>query len=437
MPIEFIILLFSAIFVLLLSISLVWFIRKKRSAQVNGKLDIISNNKTIWQKNAVSISDIESLILKDNSGCELALIRPDMKQLAEKKYREICVRGTSAMGQVVQGAMPILAQTQTLSQIAKVAPNGLFTATGSVQDLMKYSNGTVASFVRKGGHFGAHSGFAEVAVKTANPAAVVGGAMQTMALISGQYYMHQISEQLKSVDKKLDKLIGYHHDEKIGILKNVNRNLFALTVKTNVDAADIISCQRIAEKCGEVYYEYQTRLEVVNVEAKDRWFNKSKELKELGKSIDESEMNFSIQMCHQASMLYEKCKLAEIAIRMKIGSGQERFISEQVETLCKFNDEAFHKNVHRHIEKHYAQILEKVNKITESNKVPLFSGNISEEEENIQHRKKMISDIIRDDVNAETLVADLVSSLCKPKETLVLLGEEPDTGHVFVLVEDE
>lgn len=379
------------------------------------------------------ISEIESLILKSNDGQELSLTRPNVAQSADKKYREISIRGSSALGQVVQGSMPVLAQAQTLNQIAKAAPNGLFTATGSVQNLMRYSDGTVASFVRKNNQFGTHSGFAEVALSTANPAAVVGGAMQAMAMISGQYYMNEISEQLKSVDQKLDKLIGYHHDEKVGILKSANRELSDLASKSNTDAADIIACQRLGEKCGEVYYEYHTRLEGVSVDAKERWINKAKELRDLGSSIDDNELNFTIQMCYQASVLYEKCKLAEIAIRMKIGTGQERFIAEKVEVLRKNSIDAFHRNAQQYIDEHYAPVLEKAEKIAEAKKIPLLSGNTTEEAENIQRKKEVLLETVSDD--STDLAQGLLSSLSEPKETIIMLGESPDSQRVFVLEE--
>lgn len=379
------------------------------------------------------ISEIESLILKSNDGQELSLTRPNIVQSANKKYREISIRGSSALGQAVQGAMPVLAQAQTLNQIAKAAPNGLFTATGSVQDLMRYSDGTVASFIRKNNQFGTHSGFAEVALSTANPAAIVGGAMQAMAMISGQYYMNEISEQLKSVDQKLDKLIGYHHDEKVGILKSTNRELSELASKVNADAADIIACQRLGEKCGEVYYEYHTRLEGVSVDAKERWINKAKELRDLGSSIDDNELNFTIQMCYQASVLYEKCKLAEIAVRMKIGNGQERFIAEKVEALHKNSIDAFHRNAQQYIDEHYAPVLEKAEKIAETKKIPLLSGNTTEEAKNIQGKKEAILDTVADD--STDLAQGLLRSMSEPKETIIMLGETPDSQRVFVLDE--
>lgn len=387
------------------------------------------------QNNELAIADIESLILKDNEGHELALTRPHTAQSSEKRYREICVRGSSAIGHVAGGAMPVLAQAQTLSEIAKAAPNGLFTATAPVQDLMKLSAGTVGSAVMKDGKIAAQAGFVEVVVSAANPVAVVAGAMQAMALISGQYYMNEISKQLENVDRKLDKLIGYHHDEKIGVLRSANRELLELASKANVDAADIISCQRLEEKCGEVYFEYLTRLEGVTVGAKERWFNKPKELKELGASIDESELDFSIQMCYQASVLREKCKLTEIAIRLKIGSGQERFISEQVRILRRISDEAFHRNIHLHIDEHYTPVLEKARKIAETNKIPLLFD-ASGEADIIQRRKDTISETLGESGNDSSLTEKMLRSLCEPQETLILLGDTPDTQRVFVLDEE-
>lgn len=385
----------------------------------------------------LEIADIESLVLKDNDGRELSLTRLNTAQSPEKRYREICVRGSSAAGHILQGAMPVLAQAQTLNEIAKAAPNGLFTATAPVGDLMKLSGGTVGSAVMKDGKIAAQAGFAEVALSTVNPVAVVAGAMQAMALISGQYYMNEISKQLENVNRKLDKLIGYHHDEKIGILRSANRELSELVSKTHVDNTDIDACRGIAKSCSEVYFEYFTRLERANVDAAERWINKAKELRELGSSIDDSELNFSIQMCCQASALQEKCKLAEIAIRMKNGAGQERFISEQAESLRNSSNDSFHRNVQLYIDEHYEPVLERLGKIADAKKIPLLSGNTAEETENIQRRKAAISQTVVDDGNGNRLTEKMLRSLCEPQETLIMLGETPDAQRVFVLDEEQ
>lgn len=385
----------------------------------------------------LEIADIESLILKDNDGRELPLTRLNTAQSPEKRYREICVRGSSAAGHALQGAMPVLAQAQTLNEIAKAAPNGLFTATAPVGDLMKLSGGTVGSAVMKDGKIAAQAGFAEVALSTVNPVAVVAGAMQAMALISGQYYMNEISKQLENVNSKLEKLIGYHHDEKIGVLRSANRELSELVSKAHVDNTDIDACRGIAKSCSEVYFEYLTRLERANVDAAERWINKAKELRELGSSIDDSELNFSIQMCCQASALQEKCKLAEIAIRMKSGAGQERFISEQAESLRNSSIDAFHRNVQLYIDEHYEPVLERLDKIADAKKIPLLSGNTAEETKNVQRRKAAILQTVVDDGNGNRLTEKMLRSLCEPQETLIMLGETPDAQRVFVLDEEQ
>ena len=191
----------------------------------------------------IAISEVESFTLKSITGEEITLTRPNAKQLADRKYKEVCIRSAAGIGQVTQGIMPMLSQAQTLADLAKVAPNGLFTATAPIQDLMKYADGTVGSIVLRGKTIAEHSGFAEVALKVVNPASVIGGTMQAMALISGQYYMDEISKQLRGVSQKLDKLIGFHHDEKIGILRNIKKELSEIVSKAYVDTGDIIACQ--------------------------------------------------------------------------------------------------------------------------------------------------------------------------------------------------
>lgn len=440
MPFEPIVfLLFAATVVVPISLTMIWRAKRKRisDSERNTKGIVSSGGSNPLRRNQIAIADIESIILNNDNGYELALTRPDTSELSEKRYREICVRGSSVVGNVAVGAMPVLAQAHTLGEIAKAAPNGLFTATAPVQDLMKLSGGTVGSAVMKNGKIATQAGFAEVVIGTANPVAIVAGAMQAMALISGQYYMNEISKKLENIDRKLDTLIGYHHDEKVGVLRNVNRELLALASKINVDAADIIFCHRLGKECGEVYFEYLTRLEGINVETKERWLNKPKELRELGASSELSKLDFSIRMCYQASALYEKCKLAEISVRLKIGTGQEVFIAEQSHDLHKNCGEAFHRNILKHIDAFYTPVIEKVDSIAEANTIPLIFGDASKEVSSIRQRKAVISEIAADDGNGDYLTEQMLQYLCEPKETLVILGDTPDTQRVFVLDDEE
>jgi len=415
---------------------------------------------------ALSIAAVSEIIMKNNHGQELALKRPDSLALSNKKYKEICVPGSSALANVTQGAMPVLSQAKTISEITKAAPNGLFTATAPITDLMKYKDGTVGSILVRDGIAG-HLGFKEVALSVANPAAVVGAGMQAMAAVSGQYYMHQITTQLKGIDKKLDKLVGFHHDEKIGILKSVNKGVIDLTTKINVDAADIISIQRQKEKAEAVYFEYMTRFEGIDINdiigVKKRWLNKTKEIRNLNENLDENELDFTVQMCYHASVLVEKCTLTEIAIRMKM-SGQEAVIEELCAKLKSEYDERFHRCTEKHINNKYLPILEKaagIGAVTEKRlntpriilpfgvhafvttavidvvKNAALNKQTEGNEKEIETLELRQTELLEMTTANSQIVEEVVSFFENPREILYLPNEETGEQRIFVEVNSE
>jgi len=324
---------------------------------------------------ASSQNDLTEIVLQNaaESGLQLSrLSRVDTLAMAKVRCREITAsaHGMAALAQTAQGALPALVQsqavqaaratqTQMVQTIAKEAPNGLFTTTAAVKDLMHYGDGTVGSAVMgigKSGRRGVvgHTGFQEVSldavkfgsVPAVNPVAVIGGAMQAMAMVSGQYYMHQLSAQLKSMGKQLDKLIENHNNEKIGVLRSVSVTIADLTSKKNPDAADLIRIQDAAVKAQEVFHEYLTRLDKIDVEGiagskKAQTYLSEAEIKALRKRLDDSEIIFTMQVCFQASLLVEKCKAAEIAIRMRM-NGYDPRTAEDLRALVDGMGTTFH-----------------------------------------------------------------------------------------------
>jgi hypothetical protein len=126
----------------------------------------------------------------------------------------------------LKGAMPALAQAQTLADIAKAAPHGLFTATAPLETLMRYKDGTTSSVIMKAGErISGSAGFQEVALQAVNPAAVVGAGMQVMAMVSGQYYMDKISKQLEGIESGIERLIDFHNDANIGKLRSIENRM--------------------------------------------------------------------------------------------------------------------------------------------------------------------------------------------------------------------
>jgi hypothetical protein len=131
-------------------------------------------------------------------------------------------------------------------------------------------------------------------------------------------------------------------------------------------------------------------------------------------------------------MLREKSKLAEIAVRMKIGAGQEPFIAEQVEALRRIGEDAFHRDVHRHIHERYEPVLHRANRIAESSKIPILFGDTTKETGNIQRKKDAIIDAFGEDEGANNLTDEMLLFLTMPKETLILLDDISDNQRIFI-----
>lgn len=138
---------------------------------------------------------INEIVIFNPIGDELYLEKvTDDKLRAKKKYREVFVSDLSLMtGNVSQTALQVANQGMTLAQIAKQAPNGLFTATANPANLSKFANGTTSTMVRdSSGRLTEHAGFADIGLSASlNPAIILSAGMQVMSAISGTYYLHK------------------------------------------------------------------------------------------------------------------------------------------------------------------------------------------------------------------------------------------------------
>jgi len=364
----------TAVILALVAVGVFFFVRKKRMAQSGNaaETEVIAVKPTdtepmTMQPSANLLSLVEKIEIANRSGQSFMLSRIDSSAaLSTKKFQEITVRGSAIGANLVQGAMPALAQAQTLAQIAKVAPNGLFTATGTLSELIKYKDGTVGSIVMKGGKMANHSGFQEVALSVANPAAVVGAGMQAMAMISGQYYMDKISKQLDGIEHGIERLIGFHHDANIGKLRSIENRMREIIGKTHVDEADIIALQSGIRDADSVLMEYTTRLErlsktgeitEIQVRALRSRLSAAKELKNLRANTEEHELYYSFQICLFASKLMLESKKAEFATRMKIGETEKAM--EAFEAFNSMYQRSFISNASDFLDSLYKPINDK------------------------------------------------------------------------------
>lgn len=232
------------------------------------------------------------------------------------KFKEVFASEASLIaGNLTQGSLQIANQAMSVAQIFKQAPNGLFTATVDPAKLSKFKNGTFTTMVHGGEKKLEHFGFTQVTASSAiNPAMVLSAAMQVMSMVSGTYYLNQINSQIRQIDKKLEELVQFHHDENVGKLKASRYGLSEIASREIVDIADINAIRSYKKTLQEIQEEYSYRL---NREVNDFVPDKKNDEKKL------ENMNFQLSIAFEASKLSLFAELIELGTRMKIGGQSE------------------------------------------------------------------------------------------------------------------
>lgn len=384
----------------------------------------INEALSVDNKDMLVMEEIKELIIQDENGQQLLFERPK-SEMGMTKYQEVLSEGTMIGGHMAQGALPALGQAQTLAEIQKLAPNGLFTATADKAVLSHFADGTYTTMVRdSGNHLVANAGFQEVGqLNKINPAIAVGVGMQAMAMISGQYYMTQINSQLEGINKSLERLVDMHHDEKIGVLQNAQKRVAEITKRDVIDIADINEIRDIRNRIGEVYQEYETRLSrefkgTVDFKS-DKWLVKNRVG---GYSEVVDDLNFTMRVCAEADKLRLQTEVAEIAIRMKVDN-KDPMIPELYSQLKSNYEDSLVKKLRDNPELIFEPIIETGEKVVGTGK---DFGFIDRDKEKLM---QMISDKSKETV--DIYVASEERSLVEK-----MIAENDEKAEIVMLIDD-
>lgn len=319
------------------------------------------------QNNTVLTKSIE-IILKNNLGQELSFKRPDGN--LNNKYQEVKFGELNKISShIVQGPLLGLGHAQYLKQIAKSAPNGLFTTVADPSTLSKFANHSFSTMVRdSNNNLIAHEGFLRTNLPEINPLLALNTGMQAMAIITGQYYLKQIYSRLDNVNSNLKKLITTHNDEKIGVLLNARRRLSEIVSRKVVDETDINEIRTLGNKLGEIYQEYKIRLdreqESVSKSKSKAWYVEKRVNNYLN---DIDEMSFTLQVAFECDRISMQAELVEIAVRLK-RDYKDPMLEElfnQLKNSCK---DSFSVTIKENIETIFAPINENAKVIVGSGK---------------------------------------------------------------------
>ncbi len=280
---------------------------KRDKSNLEKKIDLLltQNNTDIAKiENQEKINEFE---IKSNNGIikfeaisDETLINKLPKIHLNKENQE---KITGTLSNIVGGASNI--------GITSMATNGLFIATANPSTLMQLSSGGLGSAVVNGGKITQQAGFIQAGSTMFTPMII----FQVASMITGQYYMNNISKQLNSIQEKLDDLINLFHIERQAKLVKSFQIVSNNFSKTNFVLEDFVEIKIILSELANIREEYYLMLEnsVETIKRNNLYcnFNSHKEAKKIAVEFEKTGFIFKMKTSLIADELYHLTKMAE------------------------------------------------------------------------------------------------------------------------------
>lgn len=391
--------------------------------------------------NEIDLSNVD-ILLKTDLGQELQFIQQNTNEIsATKKYKEIGLPTVSNIGTgLAKCYLPISSHVQTAQEIAKTTKNGLFTATANPEILSKFKDGTISTMIRPKGSKGiqGNAGFKEVSLDSlskVNPSMAVATGMQAMAMVSGQYYMDQISNELRNVNSSLDEIKDNHKDEKIGRLIESRERLLELIQHDFFDEVDFNELRSIRRMAAEIRNEYKQKYDrlyndVLNLEP-DEWISKHR-FNSYREVVDN--LKFPLQIAMEADKLELQARLTEISARKR-----RNIDDPKLTDLIRGFELAFSNSLNTQFGKEYDEIISKMFEKAED--VVVGKKIIKPTE---KRKSKLLVDAFEEMQTVQNIMTQnfdknlYQKALCEDKqeqEILLLPGDDDNPQRMFIAVD--
>lgn len=287
------------------------------------------------------LSEAESFTITNFLGEELKFIKLD-SDTDNSEYREIkLAAGTNAAANAVRVAAPLVQHAVSVADLSKMAPNGLFTSTVSPQLLSHFvKDGTYTTMVHGPNGVISHGGFKEIpGLSGINPVMALNIGMQTMAAISGQYYLKKINLQLGAIGKQLVELKSYFHGENRGRIVSTRNRLEVLSGHEVVGNNDIIEIRDLANDVNAIYETYRMSY----IEKKDAVLHYQPSEKGVQKALGQyqevvNDFKTTAYICSAAYQVSLQAKLMEIIVEMRINPLSEQLRDLERDALALYNN---------------------------------------------------------------------------------------------------
>ena len=349
-----------------------------------------SKNETtgivLSDSSVLPLGDVYELILSDTIGQDIIFKR--LEELSNNEYKEITVSGKGkALQHVGQSSMPVAQQIYTRQQLQKLANDtGLFTSSVKVSDLSQYKSGVnkgLYASVKYGKGVQNHQGFKAINASDAtgiSPVAVAGIVMQGMAIVSGQYYLKQISDGLNKLNKSVEELKAIHESETSSILMNCRERLMQISQMNTCSDVELNEIRNLANKAREILGQYKMRYMAAYKKVQGYWFNggiSQNAINTYNELI--TKMRYLLQVCVIADRIIDEALLTEFVTRRKININDPT-----LEDIYRQMDEHYHhgfnSNLCEHYDEYFGNLKIKAKRIRDAGLAGALYGTQAKEE---------------------------------------------------------
>ncbi|MBB5887686.1 hypothetical protein [Lactovum miscens] len=411
--------------------------------------------------NENEVRAIDTIVLKNNIGEELNLVRTHPQKLETGHFQELLADGTLA-------ETTLFGMTQ-LKQTVEVSAQGLnlFTQAVPIGQLKTYADGTISSMVKgQAGQIAAHNGFVQAGALSAtisNP--IVPIVLLTTLVIKQQF--NELNKKIDKITDKLDSITGMMHAEKLAILQTIDARIKAITQQENISSENLNELSILANDAQTVFHQYKILLDQFDTTTllKYKGVNDEARIAYMLDNIKNSDFINAFKLAYYADSLSWLVRLTIITSLVKAGT-QSNIINERVVSFKNEFQNSFSSSASLYIDKVRKPVIEKalgmitkvdtvediaagaLGKIANvANRLPLRAAKKmqlhSEKLKSETDDKKVKIAMALDEefekitrpvlgVNVEDLATNIINNLTSPREIVYAMDDKSDKVRIFI-----
>lgn len=229
--------------------------------------------------------------------------------------------------------------------MTSLATRGLFKATADPATLMKLASGGFGSSVMKGGRISQQAGFIQAGSTMFTPMIV----FQIASMVTGQYYMNNISKQLNSVQQKLDELLNLFHIERQAKLVKAFTFISENLNKKNFVLEDFVLIKMILSELTDIREEYFLMIDdlvdkIMKNNQYETVFSSLSEAKKIAEEFEKTGFIFKMKTSLVADELFHLAKITEFHMNLcfkEPDANRINLISEKLDEFSGFKKQDF------------------------------------------------------------------------------------------------